>query len=71
MDRAFAHGIDGWKVDNGERQLPDTVLTAAKLKTKHEYGEAYYRAYYQYVAERTLGRGSAETQLARLLQHRS
>jgi alpha-glucosidase (family GH31 glycosyl hydrolase) len=52
MDRAFALGIDGWKVDSPEGNLPDQVSTAAGLKTEREYGDAYYRAFYRYVAER-------------------
>src|SRR5581483_174661 len=50
MDRAFALGIDGWKVDSPEGNLPDSVSTAAGPKTEGEYGEAYYRAFYRYVA---------------------
>jgi alpha-glucosidase (family GH31 glycosyl hydrolase) len=52
MDKAWAFGIDGWKVDNPEGNLPDSVMTAAGPKTNREYGEAYYRAFYQYVAAR-------------------
>jgi alpha-glucosidase (family GH31 glycosyl hydrolase) len=52
MDRAFRVGVDGFKADNGEHRLPDTVQTAAGPKSELEYGAAYYRAYYRYVAER-------------------
>jgi alpha-glucosidase (family GH31 glycosyl hydrolase) len=52
MDSAFALGVDGWKVDNGEKSLPDEVETAAGRRTLREYREAYYGAYYRYVAER-------------------
>jgi len=50
MDKAWVYGIDGWKVDNPEGNLADPVITAAGPKTNREYGEAYYRAFYQYVA---------------------
>jgi alpha-glucosidase (family GH31 glycosyl hydrolase) len=52
MDRAWVYGIDGWKVDNPEGNLPDPIQTAAGPKTNREYGDAYYRAFYQYVANR-------------------
>jgi alpha-glucosidase (family GH31 glycosyl hydrolase) len=52
MDQAFSTGIDGWKVDSPEGNLPARFQTAAGLKTEREYGEAYYRAFYQYVVER-------------------
>jgi alpha-glucosidase (family GH31 glycosyl hydrolase) len=52
MDKAWAHGIDGWKVDSPEGNLPDLVQTAAGWKTNREYGDAYYRAFYEYVAQR-------------------
>ncbi len=52
MDRAFAVGVDGWKVDSPEGNLPPQFQTAAGLKTEREYGEAYYRAMYRYVVER-------------------
>ena len=52
MDKAWAYGIDGWKVDSPEGNLPDPVQTAAGPKTNREYGEAYYRAFYTYVAQR-------------------
>jgi alpha-D-xyloside xylohydrolase len=52
MDSAWAYGIDGWKVDSPEGNLPDIVQTAAGPKTNREYGDAYYRAFYQYVAQR-------------------
>jgi len=53
MDKAWAYGIDGWKVDAPEGNLPDLVQTAAGWKTNREYGDAYYRAFYRYVAERS------------------
>ena len=53
MDRAWALGPDGWKVDSHEGNLPDLVQTAAGPKTQREYGTAYYRAFYRYVAERS------------------
>ena len=52
MDRAFALGVDGWKVDSAENNLPDEVDTAAGRKSLREYRDAYYRAFYRYVAER-------------------
>jgi alpha-D-xyloside xylohydrolase len=52
MDRAFALGVDGWKVDNADNVLPERVQTAAGRKSRSQYGEAYYRAFYRYVAER-------------------
>jgi alpha-glucosidase (family GH31 glycosyl hydrolase) len=52
MDKAWALGIDGWKVDSPEGNLPDEFQTAAGPKTQREYGTAYYRAFYRYVAER-------------------
>jgi len=52
MDKAWAYGIDGWKVDSPEGNLPDLVETAAGQKTNREYGDAYYRAFYAYVAQR-------------------
>jgi alpha-glucosidase (family GH31 glycosyl hydrolase) len=52
MDRAWASGIDGWKVDSPEGNLPDLVQTASGVKTNREYGDAYYRAFYAYVAQR-------------------
>jgi alpha-glucosidase (family GH31 glycosyl hydrolase) len=52
MDRAFALGPDGWKVDSAESNLPDEVKTAAGRKSLREYREAYYRAFHRYVAER-------------------
>ena len=56
MDKAWALGIDGWKVDSPEGNLPDIVQTAAGPKTNREYGDAYYRAFYAYVAQRRSGR---------------
>ncbi len=53
MDKAWAYGIDGWKVDAPEGNLPDIVQTAAGPKTNREYGTEYYRAFYLYVAERS------------------
>ncbi|MCC6175293.1 MAG: hypothetical protein IT305_08340 [Chloroflexi bacterium] len=53
LDKAWAYGIDGWKVDSPEGNLPDIVQTAAGPRTNREYGDAYYRAYYRYVAERS------------------
>ncbi len=53
MDRAWSLGPDGWKVDSHEGNLPDFVQTAAGPKTQGEYGTAYYRAFYRYVAERS------------------
>jgi alpha-glucosidase (family GH31 glycosyl hydrolase) len=52
MDRAFALGIDGWKVDSAEGNLPAEVQTASGPRSKSEYREAYYRAFYDYVAAR-------------------
>ncbi|MGE3269261.1 MAG: TIM-barrel domain-containing protein [Chloroflexota bacterium] len=52
MDKAWAYGIDGWKVDSPEGNLPDKVQTAAGWKTNREYGDQYYRAFYRYVADR-------------------
>jgi alpha-glucosidase (family GH31 glycosyl hydrolase) len=52
MDKAWAYGIDGWKVDAPEGNLPDIVQTAAGPKTNREYGTEYYRAFYRYVAQR-------------------
>jgi alpha-glucosidase (family GH31 glycosyl hydrolase) len=53
MDRAFALGLDGWKVDSAEGNLPDGIETADGPKTNRQYGEAYYRAFYRHVAERS------------------
>lgn len=53
MDKAWAYGIDGWKVDSPEGNLPDLVQTAAGWKTNREYGDAYYRAFYDYVAQKS------------------
>jgi alpha-glucosidase (family GH31 glycosyl hydrolase) len=53
MDKAWAYGIDGWKVDAPEGNLPDVVQTAAGPKTNREYGDAYYRAFYAYVAQKS------------------
>lgn len=53
MDKAWAYGIDGWKVDAPEGNLPDIVQTAAGPKTNREYGYEYYRAFYRYVAARS------------------
>jgi alpha-glucosidase (family GH31 glycosyl hydrolase) len=52
MDRAFALGADGWKVDSPENNLPDPVETAAGPTSLREYRDAYYRAFYRYVVER-------------------
>jgi alpha-glucosidase (family GH31 glycosyl hydrolase) len=52
MDKAWAYGIDGWKVDAPEGNLDEPVLTAAGPKTNREYGSAYYRAFYEYVRAR-------------------
>jgi len=52
MDKAWSLGIDGWKVDSPEGNLPDLVQTAAGQKTNREYGDAYYRAFYAYVAQK-------------------
>jgi alpha-glucosidase (family GH31 glycosyl hydrolase) len=53
MDKAWAYGIDGWKVDAPEGNLPDIVQTAAGPKTNREYGTEYYRAFYRYVAAKS------------------
>lgn len=52
LDRAMRLGVDGWKVDSPERSLPEGLQTAAGPRTRREYGDAYYRAFYRYVAER-------------------
>lgn len=52
MDRAWAYGIDGWKVDAPEGNLPDTVQTYAGPKSNREYGYEYYRAFYRYVIQK-------------------
>ena len=52
MDQAFGLGADGWKVDDAESELPDFIQTAAGRKSRAEYREAYYRAFYRYVVER-------------------
>jgi alpha-glucosidase (family GH31 glycosyl hydrolase) len=52
MDQAFVTGIDGWKVDSPEGNLPAQFQTAAGPKSEREYGDAYYRAFYQYTIER-------------------
>jgi alpha-glucosidase (family GH31 glycosyl hydrolase) len=52
LDAVFGLGVDGWKVDNAEGNLPDQIDTAAGPKTDGEYGEAYYRAFYEYVKSR-------------------
>ena len=47
-------GIDGWKVDQSDYfvgQLGETVQTAAGIKTKEEYTDAYYRTMYNYTIE--------------------
>lgn len=51
--QGLAYGIDGWKVDAPEGNLPDIVQTAAGPKTNREYGYEYYRAFYRYVAARS------------------
>ena len=53
MDRAFGLGADGWKVDSMESHLPNEIDTAAGRRTRKEYSEAYYRAFYRYVVERS------------------
>lgn len=52
MDKTWAYGIDGWKVDSPEGNLPDLVQTTAGWKTNREYGDAYYRAFFAYVAQK-------------------
>jgi alpha-glucosidase (family GH31 glycosyl hydrolase) len=52
IDKVFSLEIDGFKVDNGEHRLPSWISTAAGRKNELEYGDAYYRAFYRYVAER-------------------
>jgi alpha-glucosidase (family GH31 glycosyl hydrolase) len=53
MDRAFALGADGWKVDAAEHNLLETVETAAGVRSLRDYRDAYYRAFARYVAERS------------------
>ena len=53
LDRAWSVGMDGWKVDSPEGNLPDVVQTHAGPKTNREYGTQYYRAMYRYVASRS------------------
>jgi alpha-glucosidase (family GH31 glycosyl hydrolase) len=52
MDQAFSVGVDGWKVDSPEGNLPSQFQTADGVKSEREYGDAYYRALYRYVVER-------------------
>jgi alpha-glucosidase (family GH31 glycosyl hydrolase) len=52
LDQAFQLGVDGWKVDSAEGNLPKSFQTAAGPKTEREYGEAYYRAHYEYLTDR-------------------
>lgn len=60
LDKAFGLGVDGWKVDNAEIFLVksedgtavDRIETAAGPKTRQEYSDAYYRAFYRYAVER-------------------
>ena len=53
MDRAWGYGIDGWKVDSPEGNLPEVVQTFGGERTEREYGTQYYRAFYRYVANRS------------------
>jgi alpha-glucosidase (family GH31 glycosyl hydrolase) len=52
LDRAFDFGVDGWKVDAAENNLPDEIETAVGRRSLREYRDAYYRAMYRYVADR-------------------
>ncbi|MDP8921930.1 MAG: hypothetical protein M3O34_03535, partial [Chloroflexota bacterium] len=52
LDRAWSVGVDGWKVDSPEGNLPDYVQTHAGPKTNRQYGTEYYRAMHRYVAAR-------------------
>jgi len=44
--------IDGWKLDFGEQYLGDTMETAAGVKDRQAYSEAYYADFYAYGASR-------------------
>jgi hypothetical protein len=51
MDTALSLGIDGWKVDAGNRMFPHVAKGHDRLMTKKEYSHLYYRDFYTYTRE--------------------
>jgi hypothetical protein len=48
MDKAFAAGIDGWKVDAGNRKFPAFASCYSGTISKKEYSRLFYRDFFNY-----------------------
>jgi hypothetical protein len=55
MDQVLNMGVNGWKTDCSDflvRDLGDTIVTFKGKKSKEEYSDAYYRAFYEYTTQK-------------------
>ena len=52
LDKVFSNYVYGWKVDQGEKWLPDTVRTSVGLMTNKEFRHYYYDAIYDFTVNR-------------------
>lgn len=57
LDRIMADGVYGFKVDQGENDLPDTLRTHIGTIPQREFRHYYYDAMYDYVQSRRPGTG--------------
>lgn len=52
LDKVFVDGVYGWKVDQGEHYLGQTVETSIGTLGKKEFGKYYYDAMFDYAVSR-------------------
>lgn len=57
LDRIMADGVYGFKVDQGENDLPDTLRTSIGTIPQKEFRHYYYDAMFDYVESRRPGTG--------------
>ena len=57
LDRIMADGVYGFKVDQGENDLPDTLRTSIGTIPQREFRHYYYDAMFDYVESRRPGTG--------------
>lgn len=57
LDKIMTDGVYGFKVDQGETGLPDTVRTHIGTISQREFRHYYYDALYDYVVSRRPGTG--------------
>lgn len=53
MDKVLMMGIDGWKVDAGNRRMPDIASCYTGTISKKDYSTLHYRDFYEYTLQRS------------------